>query len=103
MNPQDQKDNTTPTQPPVAPSQPAAVQPIVAPKRRTGLALLLLIGPSALIVFAIILAAVSNFIFGTADNPVRTIINVFVFLAGAVTILTWLPGIIIGIVLLAKK
>lgn len=104
MNPQDEQNNTyTTTTPPSAPIQPAIEQPATPKKRRTGLALLLLIGPSALIIFAIILAAVSNFIFGEAENPIRTIINVFVFLAGTVTILAWLPGIVIGIVLLAKK
>jgi hypothetical protein len=116
MNPQDEQNNlnSTPQQTPSSPiQQPAAGQQEAPKKRRTGLALLLLIGPSALLIFAIILGAVSNFIFSSTsptgdalyadNNPVRTIINVFIFLAGAVTVITWLPGIVIGIILLAKK
>lgn len=116
MNPQQEQNNTNP-RPNGTNSDsfttPAAA-PVVAKKRRTGLAILLLIGPSALIILAIIIAAVSNFVFSATapttgdalypdDNPVRTIVNVIVFLMGAVTVITWLPGIIIGIILLNKK
>lgn len=106
MNPQQEQQNTSPqpTETPLAPVK----------KRRTGLALLLLIGPSALIILAIIIAAVSNFIFSatapttgdalfTNEHPAHTIVNVIVFLMGTVSVLSWLPGIIIGIILLAKK
>lgn len=105
MNPQQEQQNISP--------QPTETPPAPVKKRRTGLALLLLIGPSALIILAIIIAAVSNFIFSAAapatgdalfnEHPAHTIVNVVVFLMGAVSILSWLPGIIIGIILLAKK
>lgn len=94
--------------PPVAPGEPAK------PKSHTKLALVLLIGPTALFIAAIICYAVMNFIIGSTEsststelftepNPVKTVLNVLLFLAGAISVLTWLPGIIIGIVLLAKK
>jgi hypothetical protein len=117
MNPQQEQNNANP-QPSGTNSDsfttPPTAAPVVAKKRRTGLALLLLIGPSALIILAIIIAAVSNFVFSATapstgdalypdDNPVRTIVNVIVFLMGTVTVITWLPGIIIGIILLNKK
>ena len=36
-------------------------------------------------------------------SPIETILNVLVILLGAIAFLTWLPGMIIGIVLLATK
>ena len=65
--------------------------------------LVFLIGPSALFVLALIIAAISNFGFGAGNPPVRTFVNIIVFLMGAVVVLTWLPGIIAGIVLLATR
>lgn len=125
MSPQDEQNNsssqtTAPATPPQAPSanpeQPPVTQQAVVPpakKRHVKLALLLMIGPSVLLIAAIILGAVSNFAFSNTtpagdglypeDNPARTVINVIIYLAGAVTIITWLPGIIIGIILLNKK
>jgi hypothetical protein len=118
MNPQTEQPSTadqnpTPTVPP-AYTQPIEQQAVVPEKKRhKGLALLLLIGPSVLLLVAIILSAVSNFAFSSTaptgdnlfpeSNPVHTIINTIVFLMGAVTVITWLPGIIIGIILLNKK
>lgn len=38
------------------------------------------------------------------DPPAgRTIINIVLFLVGALVVITWLPGIIIGIILLATR
>jgi len=36
-------------------------------------------------------------------SPIETVLNVIVFLIGGIAFLTWLPGMIIGIVLLATK
>ncbi|MBC7512116.1 hypothetical protein H7142_00430 [Candidatus Saccharibacteria bacterium] len=36
-------------------------------------------------------------------SPVSTISNVVLFLVGAISVLTWLPGIIVGIILLATR
>lgn len=92
---------------PTAEPMPAAT-PTARKKSHTVLALFLLLGPTALIVVSFILYAVVNFAFSNsalpgAESPVQTILNVFLFLAGTVSVLTWLPGIIIGIILLAKK
>lgn len=70
--------------------------------RRTKVALWLLIGPSALFVGTIILYVVTNLIFPDA-SAIKVIVNIILYLAGVVTILTWLPGIIIGIILLATR
>jgi hypothetical protein len=80
---------------------------------RTKVALWLLIGPSALLVATFILSITSNLIFAaaasasgsfSADTPIaRTAFNILFFLMGAAGVLTWLPGLITGIVLLATK
>ena len=110
MNPQQQPEIPT--------YQPAAAQTSSAPTSRNNrkiLALWLLIGPTALIISSILLYAVVNFILGatapapTSDeligpsSPVQTILNVILFLAGTLSVIAWLPGIIAGIILLATS
>ena len=95
---------TLPTEPtqlaqPVQPAQPA--RPIVT--GRTKAALWLMIGPTALLVATFMLFALTNWVvsyFATVGIA-TTIINVLLFVAGVISILTWLPGLIIGIILLA--
>jgi hypothetical protein len=83
---------------------------------RTKAALWLMIGPTALIITVFILYAILNWLSGAAPTtPVDdgslfatpsagvVIANVILFIAGAVTVITWLPGMIIGIVLLTTK
>ena len=95
--------------------------------------LVALIGPTALIVISLLAYAVVNFLFSTvepahyagpgiactddpaagvcaSDMPVpggdglaKTIINVVLFFTGALSVITWLPGIIVGIILLAAR
>ena len=76
-------------------------------KIKTKWALICLIAPTALFVGSIILYAVVNFLLaGSPDadtSPVKTIVNVLLFLVGAVTVATWLPGIIVGVVLLVTR
>lgn len=82
--------------------------------KRTVIALWLMIGPTALIVATLILYGVVNFLLGatapesTADpallteqSPLRSVANIILFFIGATSVATWLPGMIIGIVLLA--
>ena len=96
----------------LTPEQAAAVQR--SNKKKLLWGLVCLIGPTALIVIAILGYAIANFVAGsvapTAEGELlpqpsagSTIVNVFLFLVGAVFALTWLPGIIIGTVLLAKR
>ncbi|HMH70325.1 MAG TPA: hypothetical protein VK502_02910 [Candidatus Saccharimonadales bacterium] len=123
MNPQQQQPNqpTAPSTPPVQttpPIQPVdSLQPetpVELPKKsHKKLALILLIGPTALLIVAILGSAIANVLAGSpepdpstglfAENPVKVVTNVILFLVGTITVITWLPGIIIGIVLLAKK
>ena len=134
-----------PLQPPLPPQPPLPLSPQKRSKR-TKVALWLMIGPTALFVFALIVgiavpaltnsarqssaanctttqttqseAATSLFGENTNNNtassntdcqlfgessPLETASSIFVFLSGAIVILTWLPGMIIGIVLLATR
>jgi uncharacterized membrane protein len=105
-------------------------------KRKLIWGLVSLIGPTALLIGAILLYALINFFYAAAEpavvtgpgvdcmnnpyagvcapqsenesvfadqGPVRTIINVILFLVGALVVITWLPGIIVGIILLASR
>lgn len=93
--------------------QPAAVPTPVSNRRRVVLALWLMIGPTALIICSILLYAIVNFAFGAADsnstepfghqNALQSVINIFMFIVGAVAVVAWLPGLVTGIVLLATK
>ena len=121
MDPQQQNFNPAPNQSPnPTPNPPLAPTPTPAPKKRmtgrTKLALWLLIGPTALLIVTFILFAISNFIASIAA-PVNTapgelfpeqstsspFINIALFLVGSISVITWLPGLIVGIVLLASK
>jgi hypothetical protein len=87
-----------------------------------------LVGPTALIIIALTAYAVGNFVFGTmatpdtgecvvnsvnscasdaqlfeSSNRGNTIMNVILFLVGTVSIITWLPGIVVGIILIATR
>ena len=83
-------------------------------RKRTILALWLMIGPTALIVVSIIAYAVVNFITSQTTTPQTdalfsepsvgsTAANVILFIVGAISVMTWLPGMIAGIILLATK
>jgi ABC-type glucose/galactose transport system permease subunit len=75
--------------------------------------ILLVAGPTSLIVLTIFLYAFTNFIFAGApsssDNlfgdssPMQAILNIIFFALGATGVITWLPGLVIGIILLATR
>ena len=87
--------------------------------KRTKAALWLLIAPTALWIVVFIAYAIVNFALASATNIgvnsgedlfssnqpalVSVIANVILFLAGTIAFISWLPGLIIGIVLLATK
>lgn len=101
----DQQHETTTDQPPVEAS--TTPQPVGKNKRKL-LALWLLIGPTALIIGSLILFAILNFIFGATNEPyepsvIKTIFNMLLFVVGAVSVMAWLPGIIVGIILLTTQ
>ncbi len=78
-----------------------------------------MVGPAALFVIAIILYAATNFfisigasgspasndLFGDSSeaSPLRAISNIILYLFSAISILTFLPGMIVGIILLVKR
>jgi hypothetical protein len=98
---------------PAQPATPPTPTPAKSNHKRTVLALWLMIGPTALIIASILLYAIMNFMFAPAtpagDNLFgeqtagQTITNVILFIVGAISVMTWLPGLIIGIILLATK
>ena len=70
--------------------------------------LICLIAPTALIIFSIIIYAIFNFVFSSFDSASgasssNAIVNILLFLVGGLAVLTWLPGIIVGIILLATR
>lgn len=93
------------------PDQPAPAAPVPMNKR-TKIALWLMIAPTAVLVLNFLLFAVVNYLFRGApsadglfasQDAIQTISNVFLFVLGLAAFLAWLPGLIIGIVLLATK
>ena len=87
-------------------------------KLKTTWGIICLVAPTALVVVSIIAYAILNFIAGSQEaarvasdslltdatpSPLHTIGNVLLFLVGAIAVMTWLPGIIIGIILLATR
>ena len=110
-----QPEQNTPAQQPYQPVQPqqtlsyspehiAAIRKSNQTKLIWGL--ICLIAPTALLIVSILLYAVFNFVSGgynSSGGMVTTIINIIMFLAGAISVLTWLPGIVAGIVLLATR
>lgn len=112
-----------PDQAPVLPneSQTPAYQPATTlqPTRRNSrkiAAIWLLVGPTALVVLSIAAYAIANLIlnntasidssgtelFGQQSVAV-TVTNIALFITGAIGVIAWLPGIVIGIVLLATQ
>ena len=97
-------------QPPVAVNQQTSFN-----KRRKMWGIICLVGPTALILLVTALYAVVNLVLGSAapepsdgqlfaqSSPLLSVVNILLFLVGAIVTLTWLPGIIVGIVLLATK
>ena len=96
---------------------PTATPPVQNKKRskRTVIALICLLGPTILLIGGFMLFAILNLIFSAYmpatpvdgqlfGGPVpvwRTVLNVISFLVTSIAFLAWLPGIIVGIVLLA--
>jgi hypothetical protein len=93
-----------------------ASQPEQTPRKsidkRTLWAIIALAGPSVLWIITFIIAAATNLAFASIIDtsagfdsyyPAQVALNILSFLLGAIAFLTWLPGIIIGIVLLETR
>ncbi|NCU38493.1 hypothetical protein EOL96_05570 [Candidatus Saccharibacteria bacterium] len=97
------------------PEQIAAIRRSNTLKLRWGL--ICLIAPTALLIVTIIIFAIGNFISSSVTptpnisdsvepvglSPSHPIVNILLFLIGSISTLTWLPGIIVGIILLATR
>ena len=70
--------------------------------------LICLIAPTALLILSVLIYAIFSFVFSSfnsasgASSP-NAIVNILLFLVGGLAVLTWLPGIIVGIILLATR
>jgi hypothetical protein len=67
--------------------------------------LICLIAPTALFILSLVGYALVNLLAseGAVSLQLRTITNILLYLVGMVVVLTWLPGLIVGIVLLATR
>ncbi len=93
--------------------QATAPTPAAKKSQRTLWAIICLAGPTALFILTSILFAVSNYLYVGMATPyegptpdasiTHTVINTVSFIIGAIATTTWLPGIVVGIVLLATK
>jgi hypothetical protein len=80
-------------------------------KSHKKLALVLLIAPTALFILAFIFAIIAGQIDAAPTqsdlfektSPAKQIFNIFSFISAIVGFISWLPGLIIGIILLVKK
>ncbi len=114
MNPEQLQNTPQPQQPQQPTPTPASSSP--GKKKlsgRTKLALWLMIGPTALLIvtfFGYALVNVLTPVTAPTDgslfaepSPAQSAGNIFLFLIGAISTLTFLPGLITGIILLATK
>ena len=87
-------------------------------KLKTTWGIICLVAPTALVIVSVLAYVILNLIAGSQEtahvasdslfseagpSPLRTIGNVILFAVGAITVVTWLPGIIIGIILLTTR
>lgn len=109
MNPEQQQP-APPQMPEAAPQSPVVPpqQPTPQKSHRKTVGIWLIIGPTLLIILPLILgltlglAGGSDNLFGDV-SVIAVIINVILFVSGAIGVLAWLPCLIIGIVLLATQ
>ena len=64
--------------------------------------LICLIAPTALLIITIVFYAIAQVVTGDLSTA-RTVINVLLFLLGSLAVFAWLPGIVVGIILLATR
>lgn len=68
--------------------------------------ILLLVGPTALLIFNALLQFMVRFVFSTVEGgggsgPVVLVVNILSLLIGVVAVLALIPGIIVGIIFLS--
>jgi Na+/proline symporter len=110
MNPQESQEEQHPPQP-IDPPYVQSMAPESRKKTKKRLALILIIAPTVFFVLAILIGTLSNLLFdvpigddGTAQVSIsQTILNIITYVLFLITFITWLPGLIIGIILLTKQ
>ena len=85
----------------------------VKTNKRTKLALWLMLGPAGLLIITFLLFALINLLFfSTADagnlffsndSPLQSLVVLLLFITAAISFLAFVPGLIIGIVLLIMR
>ncbi|MDN5819463.1 MAG: hypothetical protein L0H38_01800 [bacterium] len=72
-------------------------------KRKLTWGLICLIGPTIIFIVGIMMLAVASSLPETGDGTLKTNLNITVYVCTLIAILTWLPGIIVGVILLATR
>ncbi len=73
-------------------------------KRKLIWGIVCLVGPTILFIASMIFYATVNLAYSIdTDSAVRSIINALLFLIAVIMVITWLPGIIVGIILLVTR
>jgi|APMI01.1.fsa_nt_gi hypothetical protein len=96
-------------EPPVSNTQPHALNHAQhTNKLKLIWGLVCLIAPTGIILLSIVIYAVVNFVSASSGSGYeassgRTFINIIMFGLNAIAFITWLPGIIVGIILLATR
>lgn len=103
QQPQPQPEQRPPYQPPV-------VEQAVAPKKSLKLPIILMVWPAASLIIVVLLYAVVNMMFAPTEGdlygdqgPVKTIINVLLFIIGAAGACLGPVSFIVGLVLLIQR
>lgn len=82
-------------------------QPVAQPHKkmtkRTIWGLVLLIAPSAFGILTLIMSFVVNYYIDLDDDTANSIVQIVFTLLNLIVSITWLPGVVIGIILLATK
>lgn len=89
------------TQPTLTPADITRIQHMNKQKMIWGI--VCLAAPTVLLVLTFLLYALVNFIAYDNMSALHSIINVVLFFVGLLGFITWLPGIIVGIILLSTR
>lgn len=82
-------------------------QPVTQPHKkmtnRTLWGLILLIAPSTLGILTLLMSFVVNYYIDLDDDTANSIVQIVFMLLNIIVSITWLPGVVVGIILLATK
>lgn len=80
-----------------------ATQPHKPITKRTMWGLILLIGPSALGILSLLVSYVVSYYISPQSDTAQSVVQIIAFLLNGIVGITWVPGVVLGIILLATK